>query len=287
MSNQTGTLYVVATPIGNLEDISTRALKILETVDHIAAEDSRHSKKLLSHFLINSRIISHHKFNERRTEGKLIKFLESGQNIALISDAGTPLISDPGYGLVKLCHKLGIRVIPIPGASAITTALSVAGMPADRFVFEGFIPDRQTARRRYLQGLINESRTMVFYEAPHRICRFMADLVTVFGNDRLVTVARELTKRFETVHQGTTADILQWIENDVQQQKGEFVIIVAGAVESPSETTLDESRLMGILLDELPLKQAAVIASRIGNKSRNELYQLGLAMKKGRAGPGE
>ena len=279
MSNQPGTLYVVATPIGNLEDISPRALKVLKEVDHIAAEDTRHSKKLLSSYSIKTPVLSYHEFNEKKTEKKLLKFLLSGSDIALISDAGTPLINDPGYSLVKLCHINQIKVVPVPGPSALICALSGAGLATDRFVFEGFPPSRQTARINFLKGLSRESRTLVFYETPHRILGFLRDINAVFGSERPLSVARELTKKFEEIRYGMSGEILAWLENNPEHQKGEFVVIVQGNTATSSAHEIDPDTLMQILTAELPVKTAARIASRITGLGKNDMYQLGLKLQ--------
>jgi 16S rRNA (cytidine1402-2'-O)-methyltransferase len=276
VSNQPGTLFVVATPIGNLEDISPRALSILNGVDHIAAEDTRHSKKLLSHYSIKTPVLSFHEFNEHKTEKRLIKLLLSGSDIALISDAGTPLINDPGFSLVKLCHINQIKVVPIPGPSALICALSGAGLATDRFVFEGFPPQKQSARIRMLKSLSSETRTLIFYETPHRILGFLRDINTVFGGDRLLSVARELTKKYEEIRLGKSGEILEWLENNQEHQKGEFVVILEGNTVATGEHSIDPDMLMRILLEELPVKNAARIASRITGLGKNEMYQLGL-----------
>jgi 16S rRNA (cytidine1402-2'-O)-methyltransferase len=279
VSNQPGTLYVVATPIGNLEDISPRALRILKEVDHIAAEDTRHSKKLLSFYSINTPVQSHHKFNEHKTEKRLIKLLLSGLDIALISDAGTPLVSDPGYSLVKLCHINQIKVVPIPGPSALICALSAAGIPTDRFIFEGFPPQRHSARINFLKSLSAETRTLIFYEAPHRIVGFLRDINTVFGSERLISMARELTKKYEIIRHGECGELLDCLEKNEEQQKGEFVVIVQGNASTSEFYEIDAVTLMQELIVELPVKKAAQVASRVTGKGKNELYQLGLKIQ--------
>ena len=280
MSNSKGTLYIIATPIGNLDDISARALSILEQVEYIAAEDTRQSKKLLDHYSIKTRVVSHHKFNERKSEQTLLKYLESGSNVALISDAGTPLICDPGSGMVNLCHESGIRVVPVPGASALVATLSVCGFSTDRFVFEGFLPEKKSARIKMLSELKNEVRTMVFYEAPHRILAALDDMIDVFTADRPVFVARELTKKFETLYSGKLCDVRAKLAENVTNQKGEFVVVLKGSQHSPGSIgEINSVNLMVLLLEELPVKKAASIAARVTGESKNNLYKIGLEIQ--------
>lgn len=282
-TERAGILYVVATPIGNLQDISARALEVLGTVALIAAEDTRHSRKLLTHYGIATPLTALHEHNERAVTEKLLTTLRAGKDIALVSDAGTPLISDPGFHLLREVRKARIRTIPVPGASACITALSVAGLPTDRFVFEGFLPSRPVGRRQRLQTLRDEPRTLVFYEASHRICACLADMAQCLGGDREATVARELTKTFETVEQGTLAELDAWVRADANRQKGEFVVLVHGAP-PPGDTGVNpaSAAILDILLAELPLKQAAVLAAKITGQSRNRLYEHGLTLKKRR-----
>lgn len=269
-------IFVVATPIGNLGDISQRALDVLRSVDKIAAEDTRHSRYLLEHFAITTPLVALHEHNEREFSQKL---LATGENIALISDAGTPLISDPGYHLVKQAHAMGVPVVPIPGASAVICALSASGMPTDRFCFEGFLPAKAGARANKLAALIKESRTMVFYEAPHRILETLQQMAEIFGKQRLVAVAREMTKQFETIRQGTLEELVHFVAADNNQQRGELVIVVAG-LESQSSQLDDESkRILDILLAEVSVKQASAIAAKITGCNKNLLYQVALAAK--------
>lgn len=278
--NTFGTLYVVAMPLGHRGDITLRALETLKSVDVIAAEDTRHSLPLLQHFGINKPLISLHEHNERVQVTNLLKRLEKGESIALISDAGTPLISDPGYFLVREVRASNIPVVPIPGACAAITALSVAGLPTNRFVFEGFLPAKSQQRIQHLQGLAQEQRTMVFYEAPHRILDLIEDLQKVFGSERQVTVARELTKMFETIHTGKLSEIIDWMTADKNQQRGEFVIVVEGNQKPPeSAETIEVDMVLKILLDELPVKKAAELAAKITGKRKNELYQRALELK--------
>ena len=276
----TGVLYVVATPIGNLQDISARALEVLRTVPLIAAEDTRHSKKLLAHYGIGTRLLAVHEHNERDITGSLLRHLANGEDVALVSDAGTPLISDPGFYLVRAAREANMRVVPVPGASALVTALSVAGLPSDRFLFEGFLPSRQAARRQRLQALAAVTVTLVVYESSHRICASLRDMVECFGGDREATVARELTKTFETLLHGTLDELLQRVEADTNQQKGEFVVLVHGAApRERSAVDADSLRMLEVLMAELPLKQAAGLAAKISGLSKNVLYEEGLKIK--------
>jgi len=274
-----GTLYVVATPIGNLADISQRAAEVLAKVNLIAAEDTRVTNKLLQHLGITGRMMSLHEHNELKRSEQLLSHLRHGEDIALVSDAGTPLISDPGFPLVRRVREAGIRVVPVPGPSAIISALSVAGLPTDRFVFEGFLPGKAASRRTRLEQFQSETRTLVFYESPHRVLACLKDMRDCFGSDREAVVARELTKTFETVRNGTLAELCEWMEQDTNQQRGEFVLLIAGAdsVESPQQ--VDEKHVLKVLLDELPVKQAAALAARICEGKRNHFYQLALEMK--------
>lgn len=281
---QAGKLYIVATPIGNLADISRRAIEILSSVTVIAAEDTRHSKKLLMSLGIDTPLISLHEHNESKIADEIIERIKQGQNIALISDAGTPLIQDPGYRLVQKAQEQHITVSPIPGACAFVAALSVAGLATDRFVFEGFLPVKKEARMKRLQALCNEERTIIFYEAPHRILSFIDELEKVFGKFRQIVIARELTKTFETIHKATLSEIKKWMSHDPNQQRGEFVVLIEGNSHSNEEratNTIDKKQLLEILLQELPVKQAASLAAKILQQSKNELYQLALELKAG------
>ena len=280
-SQATGVLYVVATPIGNLLDISTRALDVLKTVALIAAEDTRHSKKLLSHYGIAATLLAVHEHNERDVTDKLLRKLAGGEDVALISDAGTPLISDPGFYLVRAARQAQLRVVPVPGPSALITALSVAGLPTDRFVFEGFLPAKQAARQQRLQALATETGTLVFYESCHRICECLADMTACLGTTREATVARELTKTFETIKHGSLAELVEWVQADSNQQKGEFVVLVQGAkARERSSVDAAAEQVLAVLLAELPLKQAAGLAAKITGLSKNVLYEHGLKLKK-------
>ena len=258
-----GKLYVVATPIGNLADISNRALETLASVDLIAAEDTRHSRTLLQHFGINTAMMSLHEHNEASKIEQIIRQLEAGSSVALISDAGTPLISDPGFRLVLAVHEAGMKPVPVPGASAISTMLSVAGQPVERFCFEGFLKSKKAGRRKQLEALLSESRTLVFYESSHRIHESLQDMHNVFGPSRCCTVGRELTKRFESLYRGTLDEVLLEMEQDTNSTRGEFVVVVAGAEESDDEN-LEKGRLiMDVLLSELSVSKAAGLAAKI------------------------
>lgn len=272
-----GTLYIVPTPIGNLGDLSPRAQQVLADVAAIAAEDTRHSRKLLQQFAINNEVFALHEHNERERAQAVIERLQSGDSLALISDAGTPLISDPGYVLVQQCRAQGLKVVALPGPCAITTALSGAGLPTDRFSFEGFLPAKSAQRRNVLSELLDEPRTMVFYESPHRILASLADFVEVFGAERMLVLARELTKQFETYLTGTIAEVLAQVTSDSNQQRGEFVLMLAGAPanDQPVETQT-ALRTVLLLREHMPLKKAAACAAEIHGLRKNQLYQLAL-----------
>ncbi len=274
-----GVLYVVATPIGNLADVSQRALEVLAAVDIIAAEDTRHSGRLLQQYQITSKTLALHDHNERDRAPDVIQRLAQGKSVALISAAGTPLISDPGFHLVRLAHEQGFKVVPVPGASAMLAALSVAGLPSDRFVFEGFLPSKSSARKKRLEDVAAESRTLIFYEAPHRLLDTLADMVDVFGADRYVVLARELTKTFETIKGDVVGDLLNWVNNDPNQQKGEMVLLVKGLESGVDDSSEQEAqRTLKILLAELPLSQASSLAAKITGTRKKPLYQFGLSL---------
>ena len=282
-SNSTfGTLYVVATPIGNLDDMSVRALRVLKDVALIAAEDTRHSIRLLQHFGIQTPLAPCHEHNERDEGGKFLARLQAGEDVALISDAGTPLISDPGYHLVRQVRAAGVQVVPVPGACALIAALSAAGLPSDRFIFEGFLPAKVAGRRARLELLKEEPRTLIFYEAPHRILECLQDMEAVFGPERNALLARELTKTFETLKGLPLAQLRQFVEADSNQQRGECVVIVAGweAPTGDEAVSADAQRVLDLLLEEMPLKRAASLAAQITGVRKNLLYQLALEKQK-------
>lgn len=274
-----GIVYIVATPIGNLGDMTARAIEILKSVDRIAAEDTRHSHRLLKHFNIDKPLISLHEHNERDKAAGLLDPVSRGSTLALISDAGTPLISDPGYHLVRYAIEHGIRIMPIPGASSLIAALSVSGLPTNRFSFEGFLSAKATARHKQLENLASESRTLIFFEAPHRILSTLSEMVNVFGESRKACIGRELTKTFETIRHGSLADLLVWVENDAMQQRGEIVLIVGGAEESLDEgMSIEAQRVLKILLEELSVKQAASLAAKVTGVRRHLLYEYALSL---------
>ena len=275
---QTGRLYIVATPIGNLGDITRRAVEVLKQVDLIAAEDTRHTAGLLSHLGIDTRTLSFHEHNERQRSQQLVELLLDGQEIALVSDAGTPLICDPGYRIVCACRERGVDVIPLPGASAVITALSASGLPTDRFLFDGFLPRTQEKRLKRLQQLCDFPSTLVFYESTHRILHCLEDMLAPFGEYRRVVVARELTKQYETILDQPLGRLLQTMVADRNQQRGEFVVMVAPC-ESPVMGKGSVERVLQALAGEMPPNQAAKIAARISGRPKRELYQLLLKLK--------
>lgn len=274
MSNEVGKLYVVATPIGNLGDISARAIETLNTVDVIACEDTRTSARLLDHYGISTPKIALHEHNEQARTPALIARLTAGEHVALISDAGTPLVSDPGFRLVRAAHAARIQVSPLPGAAAFVAALSAAGLATDRFLFAGFAPARAAARRTWLEALRAERATLVFYESSHRIVEALADMVMVFGQAREATLARELTKKFETVRLATLSELAEWVAHDANQQRGEFVIVVAGAEDKAADTLDAEvTRIARLLAEKLSTKEAAGLAAEITGARKKEIYQ--------------
>ncbi len=280
MNKKHGTLYVVATPIGNLQDVTLRALTILKQVERIAAEDTRHAAILLNHFGIHKPILSLHDFNEQARVEAILSHIEQGESIALISDAGTPLISDPGYHLTRAARARSIAVVPVPGACAAIAALSVAGLPTDRFVFEGFLPAKTQACFNRLSILQHESRTMVFYEAPHRLLATLSVMCQVFGEAREAVIARELTKQYESVLGDSLAACQAYYEAHAEQLRGEIVILLAGhQATALEEKTVSPEQVLSVLLAELPLKQAVSLASEILGERKNVLYEKALAMR--------
>src|SRR5690606_5528554 len=267
-----GTLHVVATPIGNLADLSPRALDTLRAVAAICAEDTRHTRQLLAHFGVERPLLALHEHNEDGMAGRLVARLLAGESLALVSDAGTPLVSDPGFRLVRAAREAGVRVSPVPGASALVAALSVAGLPSDRFVFEGFLPAKSGARRARLAALAGEPRTLLFYESSHRIEDTLADCVDAFGTDRPAVVARELTKLFETVLDGTLSELHARVAADANQRKGEFVLLVQGAGEDADARIAEGRRVYAKLGEHLPPSTAAKLAAEITGAPRKALY---------------
>ncbi|MCP4043369.1 MAG: 16S rRNA (cytidine(1402)-2'-O)-methyltransferase [Gammaproteobacteria bacterium] len=267
---------MVATPIGNLGDITLRAVEVLRLVDVVAAEDTRHSARLFNHLGISKPMISLHEHNEARAVSGLIARLECGERVALISDAGTPLLSDPGYQLVHAAGLAGLRVSPVPGPSAITAALSAAGLPTDRFIFEGFLPAKGAARRQRLRELVGETRTLVFFESPHRVAESLTDMGEVLGQERPGTVARELTKMFEEIHSDTLGNLILWLQGRPERRKGEFVLLVGGVREPDTGFSVEDDRILGLLLDELPVKTAAALAADIRGGRKNAFYRRAL-----------
>ena len=278
MTVESGVLYVVATPIGNLEDITARALRVLREVACIAAEDTRHTGQLLRHFGIDTPLLSLHEHNERARLDSIVARLRNGDAMALVADAGTPLISDPGFPLVRELRRQGLKVVPVPGPSSVLAALAVAGLPTDRFVFEGFLPAKTTARRVRLQALAAEERTLVFFEASHRIADTLTDLAAVFGAERPAVVARELTKRFEEIHGATLGELTAWLAADPNRSRGEFVLVAQGAPAASAVDTPENRRLLLALSAELPPSRAVVVAARLTGLRKKSLYDLALAL---------
>lgn len=267
-----GNLYVVATPIGNLEDLTPRARRTLSEVELVAAEDTRHTGRLLFSLGVKTRLLALHDHNEAAVVPKIIERLQAGESVALVSDAGTPLVSDPGYRLVRAAHENGITVSPLPGASALTAALSVAGLPTDRFCFEGFAPAKRGERRRWLEQLAAEDRTMVIYVSVHRVAECLADMVDIFGSDRPAFIGRELTKLHEQALTGSLCELRAMVEDETIVSKGEFVLVVAGAGEA-AQSDIGVDGLLRDLRDHLPAKVAAAIAARATGRKKNALYQ--------------
>jgi 16S rRNA (cytidine1402-2'-O)-methyltransferase len=274
-----GTLFVTATPIGNLDDLTPRAAQTLASVDLVAAEDTRHTRRLLSHIGANPAVMALHDHNEERAADKVIAALKDGRDVALVSDAGTPLVSDPGFRLVRQAHEQGLRIVPVPGASAVTAALSVAGLPTDRFCFEGFPPPKQGARRRWLEALASEARTIVLYESVHRIRDCLGDLVQAFGGARQAYIGRELTKVHEQGVRASLQTLLTMVEEGSIVGKGEFVIVIAGA--APVDASQAEAdRLLRLLADKMSAKEAARVAAELTGLKKNALYDRVLEIRK-------
>jgi 16S rRNA (cytidine1402-2'-O)-methyltransferase len=274
-----GVLYIVATPIGNRSDITQRAIDILSDVDLIAAEDTRHSRHLLQNFNIKTKLCAYHDHNEEQQTPILIEKLHSGSNIALISDAGTPLLSDPGYRLVKAAHEANIKVSPLPGPCAAIAALSASGLPTDRFYFAGFPPSKSSARVHFYEQLCEQTASLIFYESSHRIEKSLFDMNKVFGPQRQAVLAREITKTFETIKKTSLSDLLQWVGDDENQRKGEFVVIIQGNTEQSSENTVSLEHMLKVLMDELPLKQATKLAANLTGLKKNQVYKTALDMQ--------
>ena len=275
-----GTLYVVATPIGNLGDMTLRAIETLKIVDAIAAEDTRHTSGLLSHFGISKKLIAVHEHNEQQSAEKLLAQLKKGDNIALVTDAGTPAVSDPGAIVVKIVREAGIKVVPIPGVSAVVAALSASGITQNGFYFHGFLPASGAARRKILEQLKSQAVTLVLYEAPHRIVECVEDLAKVLGESGKITFCRELTKTFETIYTCTLSEASAWLQADPNQQRGEFVLLIEAApIVEVEEISTEAQRVLKCLLAELPLKQAVALATEITNLKKNDLYEFALALK--------
>lgn len=271
-------LYLVATPIGNLSDMVPRAVSVLQSVDAIAVEDSRHSGKLLQHFNISKPLIPYHDHNERDAAERILQLLQQNKRVALISDAGTPAIADPGYRLVRLAHQHGVRVESVPGPCAAITALAGSGLPSDRFLFNGFLPAKTQARKTALDALAHESATMIFYEAPHRLADTVRDMHEIFGGEREVCLARELSKTYETLWLTTLAELDKGIAEKRVEERGEIVLVVAGNPAAAVDNQ-EADRILQVLLVELPVKQASALASQITGVSKRELYQRALALK--------
>ena len=278
-SNRTGVLTIVATPIGNLNDMVPRAVQTLQSVSLIACEDTRHSKKLLNHFSIDKPCIAYHDHGDRHMIEKLLLRLEKGEDIALISDAGTPLISDPGYRLVAQARSRGITVVPVPGACAAIAALSVSGLPTDSFYFGGFLPAKTGQRKTALNDLKAATETLVFYEAPHRILETVVDMAEIFGHQRQAFLAREISKTFETFLQGSLDELQQQISLDTNQQRGEIVLVIAGEDEKSANTSVDSDKVLRLLLKELPASKAASLTAKICGVDKKAMYQAALELQ--------
>jgi 16S rRNA (cytidine1402-2'-O)-methyltransferase len=272
-------LYVVATPLGNLRDITLRALDVLAAADLVAAEDTRRTQQLLSHYTIHARLMALHEHNERQAAGNIIELLSDGKSVAYVTDAGTPSISDPGAQLVAQVREAGLPVIPVPGPSALTAALSVAGLNAPHFLFYGFLPSKSAARRAVLSSLSELPHALVFFEAPHRLRQTLEDMTEAFGPDRVIVVAREITKVFETFQRCKLAQAQAWVTEDANRLRGEFVLIVEGNAASPTDPAAIQ-RTLEILLSELPLIQAVLLTAAITDTKKNVLYERALELKR-------
>lgn len=277
MTTQSGNLYIVATPIGNLDDISQRAIKTLSTVAWVAAEDTRHSGKLLSHLGISAKMLALHDHNEKQRAATLLQKLQAGEDVALISDAGTPLISDPGYSLVRLCRDAGVRVVPIPGPCALISALCCAGLPTDKFHFIGFLPAKSQQRQNVLSAIPQGVGTLICYETARRIKDCLEDVVKVFGAERELVLAKELTKTFENFVYGTAAEITAWLDEDPARCQGEMVLMIAPTLAAEEEINPAAQQTLKLLMSELPLKKAAALTAEIHGEKKNALYKLGLS----------
>jgi 16S rRNA (cytidine1402-2'-O)-methyltransferase len=278
-SNRTGVLTIVATPIGNLNDMVPRAVQTLQSVSLIACEDTRHSKRLLNHFNIDKPCVAYHDHGDRQMLEKLLLRLENGEDIALISDAGTPLISDPGYRIVAKARARGITVMPIPGACAAIAALSVSGLPTDSFLFGGFLPAKTAQRKTALNEYKTATETLVFYEAPHRVLETVDDMVEIFGQQRQGFLAREISKAFETFLQGTLEQLQQQIALDSNQQRGEIVLVIAGVEEKTASATVSAEKVLKLLLKELPASKAASLTAKICGADKKAMYQVALQLQ--------
>ncbi len=276
-----GSLYIVATPIGNLDDFSKRAEQTLRDVDYIAAEDTRHTRRLLNHFGIEAKLFSIHDHNEKDKADYVASLLEDGKNVALVSDAGTPLISDPGYHVVHSLREKGHKVMPIPGACAVISALCASGLPTDQFFFAGFVPAKSKARCDLFESWKTQDGTVIFYESTHRIYDSIADVQKVYGDDAELVLAREITKTFETFLSGTAAEILAMFDEDANQMRGEFVVMLSFIQEQGDESEIEAKRILAILLEDLPVKQAAAMAAKLTGEKKNALYKIALEMQAG------
>ena len=280
MTTDPGTLYVVATPIGNLDDISARARDVLAKVEMVAAEDTRRAAQLLTRLGCRNQLVSLHEHNESERVEEILEMLIDGMSVALISDAGTPLISDPGYRLLAAAREKALAVCPVPGSCAAIAALSVAGLPTDRFRFEGFLPARAVARKKRLEQLAGIPETMIFYESVHRVRDMLNDMEAAIGSDRPIAVARELTKLHETLYRGTVAQVRAQLDSDAGGGKGEFTIVMAGKSEAPQSMPGELERVLGILLGDLSTRTAAVLAARITGAGRGQAYRAALRLQR-------